>query len=354
MNDIIKKRFGLTFSLVLFVFAVILAAMMIAGFLVMFLHFSGAISFKQEPIPEEIYFYAPLRIIFPMMLFSTFLGTAIAAFFGKKILKPIRRVIAATHKVAAGDFNVRVELKGVYELEELSHSFNKMAHELSAIETLRSDFISNVSHEYKTPVASIRGFARRLKKDTLTLEQRNEYVDIIISESERLSGLSGNVLLLSSLESAEKTAEEAEYPLDEQIRRTILLLEPQLLRKKLEVDVNLAEVRINANEEMLSHLWINLLGNAIKFSPDGGTISVSLDIAGNEAVTRISDTGIGMDEEVQKRIFDKFYQGDGSRSTEGNGLGMSLVKRILEIENGRIEVKSKPRKGSCFTVFLPM
>jgi signal transduction histidine kinase len=236
----------------------------------------------------------------------------------------------------------------------MARSFNEMAQELSSIETLRSDFISNISHEFKTPIVSIKGFAKRLKKGTLSEEQRNEYIDIIISESDRLTRLSSNVLLLSRLENTEKVMEKALYPLDEQIRRAILLLEPQLQKKRLEVDAKIESVQIFAGEEVLSHLWINLLGNAIKFSPDGGTVGISLTQNGSEAVVTVSDTGAGMDEEMQRHIFDKFYQGDTSRATEGNGLGLSLVKRILELENGRISVDSEPGKGTRFIVSLPI
>jgi signal transduction histidine kinase len=148
--------------------------------------------------------------------------------------------------------------------------------------------------------------------------------------------------------------EKEEYPLDEQIRRTVLLLEPQLQKKRLEVDSHIETVRILANDELLSHLWINILSNAIKFSPDGGTIKITLEQKNDEAVVTISDTGAGMNEEVKKHIFEKFYQGDSSRATEGNGLGLSLVKRILELENGRISVDSELGKGTRFIVSLPI
>jgi len=280
------------------------------------------------------------------------MGTILARVGGERFLRQFYALFDAMKEVAAGNFSVRMEAGSARETVSLANNFNEMVKELSNIETLRADFISNISHEFKTPVASIRGFARRLKKDSLTDEQRNEYLTIIISESERLSRLSSNVLLLSRLESTDKVTEETEYSLDEQIRRTLLLLEPQLQKKQLEVDISLEDVRIFANEEILSHLWINLLGNAIKFSPEGGTIKVALAIVGNNAVASISDEGAGMEEEIKKRIFDKFYQGDGSRATEGNGLGLSLVKRILELENGVITVDSEPGNGTCFTVSL--
>ena len=341
-----KRRFSLLVMLVLMVFAILTASMLISGFVTFRLLSWGIIPFA----PGNLH----ILVIMYMALVSVFTGTILARIGGKHFLRQIYELVDATKKVAAGDFSVRMKSGSAREIDLISRSFNNMVKELSTIETLRSDFVSNISHEFKTPVASIRGFARRLKKNNLTAEQRDEYLDIIISESERLTRLSGNVLLLSRLESTEELREETEYPLDEQIRRAVLLLEQQFQKKGLETDIALDEVSITANEEMLSHLWINLLGNAIKFSPEGGAVRISLTAEGTDAVVKIADEGPGMGDEVKKRIFDKFFQGDQSRATEGNGLGLSLVKRILELENGRIEVESEPGRGACFTVMLPL
>jgi len=332
--------------LVFFVFVVLFVSIAISGAIVYFLIRASIL----QPFSEH-------RII-PVLLFilmvSLLIGTVISIFGGERILRPMRKMMEATKEVASGNFNIRVDASGAKEIDRLAESFNEMAKELSSIETLRTDFIGNISHEFKTPIVSIRGFARRLRKDTtLSEEQRNEYLDIIISESDRLTRLSSNVLLLSSLESTEKVLEKAPFYLDEQLRRTILLLEPQLQKKQLEVDVNVEKVEIVANEEMLQHLWINLLNNAIKFSPDGSVITIALRQNGDNVTVAVSDRGNGMDEEVKKRIFDKFYQGDKSRATEGNGLGLSLVKRILELDKGSIAVDSQPGKGTCFKVSIP-
>lgn len=287
-----------------------------------------------------------------LLLTSVFIGTLIAAIGGGYFLRPLRELTEATKEVAAGNFDVRVEPHGTEELEQLAISFNEMTKELSTIETLRIDFVSNISHEFKTPVVSIRGFARRLKKDALT-ERQSECVDIIIAETERLSELSQNVLLLSRLESADQISEKTIYSLDEQIRRCLLMLEPLLDKKQLELDVRMESVQINSNEEMINHLLINLFGNAIKFSPEKGTIGVSLQTNGEYVQITVSDEGIGMDENVKAHIFDKFYQGDASRATQGNGLGLSLVKRILHLTGGTIAVESAPGQGTCFIVTLP-
>jgi len=327
------------------IFTILLVSMAISGIVVLILFSKNVIQF---PI-ENIHLFSVLYMAFVSLV----TGTILARVAGGRFLRQIKELADATKQVAAGDFSVRLRRGKSRELELITDSFNEMVKELENIETLRSDFVSNISHEFKTPITSIRGFARQLKKETLTEEQRAEYLDIILSESERLSRLSSNVLLLSRLESTEKSFERTEYSLDEQMRRTVLLLEPQLQKKALETNIALEAVRITTCEEMLSHLWINLLENAIKFSPVGGTIEITLKTTGEAVVVDVRDVGIGMDDDDIKRIFDKFYQGDRSRATEGTGLGLSLVKRILELENGTIDVVSEQGTGTCFTVTLP-
>jgi len=342
----ITRRLSTLVTLVLFVFFILFVSMIISGFVLFLLIDIGIVPLFSvgRVIPMTIF----------LLLISLSVGTVLTIFGGERFLRPLRKLTEATKEIASGNFDVRVEAGGPHELGRLAASFNEMAKELSSIETLRSDFISTISHEFKTPIVSIRGFARRLKKNTLTEEQHNEYLDIIIAESDRLTRLSSNVLLLSRLESTEKVTEHTEYALDEQLRKTVLLLEPQLQKKQLEVDIQVQAVFICVDEEMLSHLWINLLGNAIKFSPNGGTISITLEKNGKNAVVTISDRGPGMDDEVKRRIFEKFYQGDQSRATEGNGLGLSLVKRILDLESGTITVDSEPGSGTSFSVSLPI
>jgi len=351
MRDKVAKRFfkeklSLLAILVVMIFAILFVSSLIAGLVAYVLITHEITPFRHGRIFEAVAVY--------MAAVSLLIGTILARFFGGRFLKQISKLAEATKAVAAGDFNVRIKSGGAKEVEYITTSFNDMVQELSNMETLRSDFVGNISHEFRTPVASISGFARRLKKSSLTREQRDEYLDIIISESERLTRLSSNVLLLSSLENTGKFIEMAEYQLDEQLRRTILLLEPQLLKKNIDVDIDLNSVSITANEEMLSDLWINLLNNAVKFSHENAEIRLSLTAGDKDAVVTISDDGIGMDEDIKNHIFDKFYQGDKSRATEGNGLGLPLVKRILELENGKIEVESEPNKGTTFIVTLPI
>ena len=296
-----------------------------------------------------------IRFSLIALIASVVLGTGISALVSHFLLKPLNDVIEMMNVVSGGDFSVRAKETGSKNpLHKLVGSFNKMVDELSGIEMFRRDFINTFSHEFKTPIVSIRGFARQLRNAELGDAEKSECVDIIISESERLSSMSSNILLLTKFESQSIVSGRTEFSLDEQIRRCILLFEKQWSDKKLELDLNLEEVAIFANEEMLSHIWMNLLSNAIKFTPDGGRIQVVLTRNEDESVSVIvRDNGIGMDEEVKARIFEKFYQADPSRSLAGNGLGLALVNRIVCLCGGKTEVKSNPGEGSEFKVLLP-
>lgn len=285
---------------------------------------------------------------------SILIGTALTAGFSSLVINPYKKLSQATNEIAAGNFDVRVDVKGAEEVVLLGESFNRMAKELGSIETMRSDFISNVSHEFKTPVASIKGFARLLKKDTLSQESRDEYLDIIIRESERLTQLSGNVLLLSKLEQQEIVTDNAVFLLDEQLRRAALLFEPEWSQKDIELYTELLDrCAYYGNEELWMQVWLNLIGNAVKFTEAGGRIDIAL--ARRQAAIEVSirDTGIGMDDEVLAHMFDKFYQGDTSHSTKGNGLGLSLVRRIVAMCGGAIEIESAPDEGTAVRVLLP-
>ena len=339
------RRLTSLLFLVLFVFVTLLVSIIVSGGLSFFLINAGIL----PPLSEKRF---PVVLIF-LLLVSLFIGTLMALIGGDRFLRPLRDLTEATKEVAAGNFNVKIKTGGTLEIDRLAINFNEMTTELASIEKLRSDFISNISHEFKTPIVSIRGFARRLKKGTLTEQQREEYLDIIIAETERLTRMSSNVMLLSKLENTERLFEKTAYSLDEQIRKTILLLKPQLEKKRLELEISLEPMQMVGNEEMMSHVWINLLENAVKFSPEGSTVGVTLKSNGAYADVSISDKGIGMDAEMKKHIFEKFYQGDNSRITEGSGLGLSLVKRILHLCDGQIIVESTQGEGSRFTVSLP-
>jgi len=353
MSNSIKKRFGLTLSLVIFIFFVLLAALMLSVLLVLLLHFVGVLEPWGDVRPDAPQGGAPIGGLLAMMAFSVTLGISIAWFFSKKALNPIRKIIEAIHKVALGDFSVRLDIHGIYELEELSGSFNKMAHELSTIETLRSDFINSFSHELKTPISSIRGFARLLKDETINNEDKQEYLDIIITESERLISLSENILSLANYENSEIIADVLEIRLDEQLRKAVIQMEPKWVSKNINVSVETDEVTYTGNADLIQQVLLNLIDNAVKFTEAGGNIAIKLTNTDDGIRLIVKDDGIGMDEHTKGRIFDKFYQADVSRSGVGNGLGLSIVKRIVDLCGGQINVRSEQYTGSEFEVRLP-
>ena len=293
----------------------------------------------------------PLLLVLLCILFAVLL----TAGFGGQKLRPIHRVNDAMKKVSKGDFSIRVDERDTSgEIRELVQSYNHMAEELSGIEMFRTDFINNFSHEFKTPIVSIRGFAKQLERDDLTEEQRREYTRIIVSESERLANMSANVLLLTKLENQQIVTDKQRYRLDEQLRNCILLMEKHWEEKELELRLDLDELEYEGNEEMMSHVWVNLLSNAIKFSPKGGALEVGCMQVQSFIVVRVTDHGEGMDMMTQMRVFEKFYQGDSAHATEGNGLGLSLVKRIVDLCGGKVTVDSAPGEGTTFSVYLPL
>ena len=283
------------------------------------------------------------------------IATALFAWFSKYYLMPIKQIISATKEIRRGNFKARVpmEVRPEAEMAELIRNFNEMAQELEGIELFRNDFINNFSHEFKTPIVSIRGFARELQQSGLTDAQRQEYARIIEEEADRLARLSSNVLELSKLENQKIVTNRTEFYLDEQIRQSILLLEQEWTAKELEVIPELEEVRYYFNEEMLALVWRNLLSNAIKFTPPGGQIRVRMQVRLQEVRVSVSDTGIGMDPEVCAHVFEKFFQGDPSHSKQGYGVGLAIVQRVVTLTGGSVSVTSEPGKGSCFTVTLP-
>lgn len=305
-------------------------------------------SFNEKSVHIRAFF-----LTITSLIISTLIATIISGIASKRILRPIRTLSKATEEVAKGNFSVKIGIPKDYEFALLAKNFNKMVHELSSIETLRNDFVSNVSHEIKTPIASIQGFAKLIQDKNLNDDERSEFTDIIISESSRLSKLTSNILKLSKLENQEVITGKAEFALDEQIRCAILIMEPEWSEKGIDLDIDLDKVSIIGNEDLLQQVWLNIIGNAIKFTEKGGTIGIKLMDLKDKIVIKVSDNGVGMNEETQRHIFDKFYQGDKSHLSKGNGLGLSLVKRIIELCDGEIKVRSKLYYGTTFTIGLP-
>ena len=281
------------------------------------------------------------------------IGILVTSQLSKYFFNPIKKLRVAMDKVADGDFSVRLEEKSSSkEIMEIYTGFNLMAHELSSTEILQTDFVSNVSHEFKTPINAIEGYSTLLQdSDNLDDDQR-EYIDKILFNTQRLSSLVGSILLLSKLENQQIPSHQVEYRLDEQIRQSIVALEPAWEKKDIEFDVELDRVSYLGNEPMMRHVWDNLVSNSIKFSPNGGTVKIHLAKKLKKLIVTVEDQGPGLSEEAQKHIFDKFYQADASHVQEGNGLGLALVKRILTIEKGQITAENIPEGGCRFTVTL--
>ena len=287
-------------------------------------------------------------------IISILIGTILTLCIGHLPLRPLYTFMQAIHSVSDGNFHTKIYLEHPKEFRELSRCFNQMTEELSQIELLRSDFINNFSHEFKTPMVSILGFAQLLKKGNLNASEQAEYLDIIIDEAKRLTALSTNILNLSKVESMSLLTDSTTFNVGEQIRECVILLEKKWTEKDISFDLHLLEQKIDGNAQLLKQVWTNLIDNAIKFSPVKSEIILSMDKHSDTFSVTITDNGCGMDEKTQHYIFDKFYQGDSSHSSEGNGLGLALVKKIIELHHGTITVNSHPLQGSSFMVTLPI
>lgn len=289
-----------------------------------------------------------------IIFLSLVIGAALSVFVGKRILQPIGDLRQAMSSVAKGDFTVQLkEQQQMEDVAELYHDFNLMVKELSSIETLRNDFVSTVSHEFKTPIATIKGYVQLLQNDALPLEERQIYLERMLDGTQQLTHLTDNILKLSKLENQGLGLDFQTFRLDEQIREVILFLQPKWEQLNLILDLSLPRTSYYGNEEFLYQVWLNLMDNAIKYSQKNGRIQVTLTSQPTGDLITISDEGAGMTPEVISRIFDKFYQSDTSRKTKGNGLGLALAKQIVQLHAGTIKVKSSPNKGSKFIIFLP-
>ena len=348
----LKRRIGailhsFRFTMIGSVFLIMLSSSIIAG---------GITSAVYHANPDGFTRYTPVVLVLIALPASLLLGTLFSIVVSKQILRPVDDLIRATERIARGDFSTPVPVRfRKNQFSQLITSFNDMERELSGIEIFRKDFIGNVSHEFKTPLNAIRGYVRELSDPTLSDGEREEYIRIISEACDRLTRMTTEILLLSKLENQRFVSERESYDLTEQIRDVILLQEREWTKKEIELSLDLDEtVTYSSNPEMLSHVWENLLGNAIKFCPPhGGVIRVACRRDADGVSVTVSDNGAGMDEETKKHIFEAFYQGDSSHKAEGNGLGLSLVRRIVDLHGGRCEVISEPGKGATFTVTLP-
>lgn len=279
--------------------------------------------------------------LFQFSVASLMVGMVVAFVFSNRPLKPIRSIMEATDRIASGDYSVRLNLEGPTEMRELSDSFNRMAQQLASVEKLRSEFVGNVSHEFKTPIMSIRGFATQLLRGDVTEEQYRDYLEIIAEEAERLSQLSSSVLSLSKVDSVATPIDCARFDLTEQLRKVCVMFDGVMEARGIDLAFSCDEMRVLGNEGMLEQVWINLIDNAVKFSPEHGLVMVDGGCSNGFIRISIANGGPQLDAEVVERMFDRFYQGDASRSTAGNGLGLAIARKIVDLHGGGIAVHSE-------------
>ncbi|WNS44057.1 HAMP domain-containing sensor histidine kinase [Paenibacillus sp. MMS20-IR301] len=338
-------KIGLSLYFSFAVFFIFLITVLITGVLIYLLSVIGVLN---ERVIQDI-----KVLTFVILIACIIIGTVTSILASRRMLQSIRMFINATEQLAGGDFSTRLQLKHPPEFKILSENFNRMADELGGIEILRTDFVNNFSHEFRTPIVSIKGFAEILKDDGLSNEERHEYLDIVIEESARLTTLASNVLNLSKVEAQTILTGRETFNAGEQIRQCVLLLHGKLMKKRISFNANVQDYEIPGNKELLNQVWLNLLDNAIKFTPEGGEIEVAMKQAGDAVEITFHDNGAGISPAALPRIFDKFYQQDTSHAASGNGLGLTIVRRIIALHDGTVTCDSVPLQGTTFTVLLP-
>jgi signal transduction histidine kinase len=334
-----RQIFSLTFLVAICVFLVMLLTSLVSFGIVYLL-----VSVKQFPLKlgENI---TPKLAILSMLIVSLVIGIVLSTVMSRLMVKYVNRLIKQMNALASGDFKTRLSygepISNYQAVKEVTDSFNQMAQELEHTEMLRADFVNNFSHEFKTPIVSIAGFAKLLKKGNLTEEQKREYLDIIEEESLRLSEMATNVLNMTKIENQTILTDISTFNLSEQIRSCVLLLEKRWESKKLELSLEFDEYDINACEELLKQVWINLLDNAIKYSPEYGMIVVKIKEDGDFYLVSVANSGEEIPIEKREKIFEKFYQADESHSSPGNGVGLSIVKSVIDLHGGQVSVDCK-------------
>ena len=338
MNAQKKQHFGL---IALFVCVLFLTGLVISGISVLIVYLlvhSGVLMVAPDVVPDLG------KLMMLSMVLSIPIGLVISLAVSKFPLKPVRNLIDSMDRLASGDFKTRVNagkiMRRYPDFVEVSQSFNKMAQELESTEMLRSDFINNFSHEFKTPIVSIAGMAKVLRRGNLSQQEQEQYLSAIEEEAMRLSSLATNVLNLTKVENQSILTDVTQYNLSEQIRSCILLLEPKWSKKDIELQVEFGEYSIHASQELLKQVWINLLDNAVKFTPEGHTIQVRISSGNGRIIVDVVNTGSEIPPECQGKIFNKFYQADLSHAAQGNGVGLAIVRRVVLLHGGTVSVSS--------------
>ncbi len=337
-----KNRLTLTYSLTIF--------LILLGTVGIVLLISLLINWLWPTLLENLVIYG----IFLLLVLSMILGTLFSSIYFNQYAKIVDNFLIALDEMSNGNFNYQIEEKYSGLLRDVAIKFNATIKELNSVELLKEDFARNFSHEFKTPIVSIRGFAKLLMNPSLSDEDKTEYSKIIYEESNRLANLASNILLISKLESQAIVSEKNKFFIDEQIREVVILLEKQWIQKNITININQEQnISYFGNEDLLKQIWINLLDNAIKFSNENGNIEINSSIENENIIVAIKDFGIGMSDETSSHIFERYFQNDKSRSYDGNGLGLSIVKEIINLHKGQIIVKTTLNEGSTFIITLP-
>lgn len=344
-----NQRFSLTLTVAGFAVGFLLIAFALASIALWILIETGLV------IDTEF-------LIDALIVVLIFIGVSIVVVFGSVLLfgkfplKPVNQLINEMNRLAIGDFKARLHFGKVISrhktFKEIEESFNELAEELENTEMLRSDFVNNFSHEFKTPIVSISGLAKLVNKGNLSEEQKKEYLIAIEEESLRLATMATNVLNLTKVENQTILSDVAKFNLSEQIRTSVLLLENEWSKKEIELNLDFDEVEIEASEALLKQVWINLIDNAVKFSPSGATVSVEIKSLEKRYAVAIKNTGVEIPKDKINNIFSKFYQADESHASKGNGIGLAIVKKIVALHSGKINVESGENQ-TVFTVYLP-
>lgn len=344
-----SENLPLTFAFFGLILLTFLVVTVLVGLVIMLLVSDGTLKLGNSD-------YNVGTFLVQLLIWGLVIGSVLSLLLSRVLVKPVIKIQDALHRLTNGDYSVRLRFNGPFSrnsaFKELTNSFNKMAAELEQTEMLRSDFINNFSHEFKTPIVSIAGFAKLLKHGNLSEAEQQEYLAVIEEESMRLSHMATNVLDLTKIESQNILSGQTRYNLSEQIRTCVLMLESKWSRKHIELSLPMDEYYIFGNEELLKQVWINLLDNAIKFSPDYGTVSVRINPEPGHIQVSVSNYGEPIPADKIPKIFNKFYQGDESHASEGNGVGLAIVKKVVELHQGQVSVSSAEGK-TTFTILLP-
>lgn len=335
-------KLALLFSVI--IFSIMTLSMLLIGVIIVMLYYTGHLG-------ELDTLFLLIWFIFPSLI----TGIVIAFLVAIKGLQPVLKMCDAITKVAEGDFSVRFKEKYlIYEVSQMAECFNVMVKELDNMNTVHTNFINNVSHEFRTPLSAIEGYAALLGNEQINKAERIQYANQIIGVTEKLSVIINNILLLSKISVENMKIEKEYFNLSESIREVLIMLENKWSVKKLSIDLELQDFLYLGSKEMMEEVWNNLIGNAIKFSDSGGQLKIKSLKNKNTVIVIISDNGIGMTKETQEKIYDKFFQADTSHSQDGAGLELSIVKRIIAVHQGKIHIDSELNKGTTFTIDLPM